>query len=106
MDLQAGLKAARSQSSIKLSIIYRNDALGKGTQTSLNALMINGKALIDPTNAGSATGNVQIEPYDPTLPDQNAIVTKEASFAPDIVVLAGTAESVTKIMSPLEAQWT
>jgi branched-chain amino acid transport system substrate-binding protein len=104
--LEASLKAQRSETSVKLSIVYRNDVTGIGTQTSLNTLMINGAPLTDPTNAGTATGNVQIVPYDPTQPNQNAIVAQQVSFAPDIVVLAGTAETVTQIMNPLEQQWT
>jgi len=33
------------------------------------------------------------------------LVDKYLSFLPDIIVLAGTAESITKVMVPLEAQW-
>jgi len=105
-DLEVSLKAARSTANVKLSIIYRNDALGIGTRTSLDKLQLNGKALSDPSNAGSATGNVHIVPYDYKQADQSPIVTKELAFAPDIVVLAGTAESITKVLTPLEQQWT
>lgn len=105
-DLEVSLKAVRSVSTIKLSIIYRNDALGIGTRTSLDKLQLNGKALSDPSNAGNASGNVHIVPYDYKQADQSAIVTKEVAFAPDIVVLAGTAESITKVMTPIEQQWT
>ena len=105
-DLEVQLKTARAVSSIKLSIIYRNDALGIGTRTSLDKLQLNGKALSDPSNAGSVSGNVHVVPYDYKQTDQNAIVAKEVTFAPDIVVLAGTAESITKVMTPLEQQWT
>lgn len=104
-DLEASIKTMRSTSSVKLSIIYRNDALGIGTRTSLDQLILNGKSLSDVSNAGSASGNVHIVPYDYKQPDQNAIVAAEAAFAPDIIVLAGTAESITKVMTPLEEQW-
>jgi branched-chain amino acid transport system substrate-binding protein len=105
-DLETILKAERGKQAIRLSIVYRNDALGVGTRTSLDKLILNGKALSDPSNAGSLTGNVHIAPYDYKQADQNAIVTKEVDFGPDIVVLAGTAESITKVMAPLEQQWT
>jgi branched-chain amino acid transport system substrate-binding protein len=104
-DMETKLTSSRGTSSIKLSIIYRNDALGVGTRTSMDALTINGKPLSDPVNAGSTTGNVHIDPYDSKLTDIDAILTKEIAFAPDIVVLAGTSETVTKIMTPLEAGW-
>ncbi len=105
-DLETTLKAQRGLTSVKLSIIYRSDALGVGTQTSMNALTINQAPLASPINAGSATGNVHIDPYDVKATDYSPILTKEVAFAPDIVVLAGTAESVTKVLSPLEQQWT
>lgn len=105
-SVEASLRAQRLETNVKLSIIYRNDVTGIGTLNSLNTLQINGAPLTDPVNAGSASGNVQIVPYDPTQPNQNAIVTQQAAFAPDIVVLAGTAETVTQLMTPLEQQWT
>ncbi len=105
-DVETSLKSERSVSTVKLSIIYRNDALGIGTRTSMDALIINGAPLSDPINAGSADGNVHIDPYDATLTDYSPIINKELAFAPDIVVLAGTAETVTKVLTPLEQQWT
>jgi branched-chain amino acid transport system substrate-binding protein len=104
-DLEVALKKERNKATLKLSIIYRKDALGTGTRTSLDRLVINGEALASPSNAGSPTGNVHVAPYDYKQADQNDIVAKELEFAPDIVVLAGTAESITKIMVPLEQQW-
>jgi ABC-type branched-subunit amino acid transport system substrate-binding protein len=105
-DLEGTLKAQRGLTNIKLSIIYRSDALGVGTQTSMNSLTINGAHLADPVNAGSPAGNVHIDPYDVKATDYSPILTKELAFAPDIVVLAGTAESVTKVLTPLEQGWT
>jgi branched-chain amino acid transport system substrate-binding protein len=104
-SLETSLRTQRSETKIKLSIIYRNDATGIGTFNALNQLVLNGAPLTDPVNAGSAAGNVQIVPYDPSQPNQNAVVTQQLSFAPDIVVLAGTAETVTQILNPLEQQW-
>jgi len=101
--LEEALKAARSKSTVKLGVLFRNDALGIGTRTSLNDLELNGKPLADPLNLGQ---NVQIDPYSGADTTQQTIVTKYVAFAPDIIVLAGTAEAITKIMVPLEAQWT
>jgi ABC-type branched-subunit amino acid transport system substrate-binding protein len=101
--LEASLKDARSETVVKLGVLFRNDALGIGTRTSLNDLVINGKPLADPLNLGQ---NLQIDPYNSTDTTEQPIVTKYVNFAPDIIVLAGTAEAITKIMVPLEAQWT
>jgi ABC-type branched-subunit amino acid transport system substrate-binding protein len=88
---------------VKLGIIFRNDALGVGTRTSLNELVFNGAGLTAGVNLGNS---VQIDGYAATDPDQQTLVTKYVGFAPDIIVLAGTAEAVTKVMVPLETQWT
>jgi ABC-type branched-subunit amino acid transport system substrate-binding protein len=101
--LETRLKDERSKTTIKLGVVYRDDALGVGTRTSLNSLVLNGKALSDPVNLGT---NVQITPYDFTQADQAGIVSAYVTFAPDIIVLAGTAEAVTKVMVPLEQAWT
>src|SRR5206468_1481011 len=72
-----------------------------GPNTSQDTLDVNGKPISDAVNLGQ---NVKVSPYDPTLPDQSAIVTDYVKFQPDIVVLAGTAEAITKVMVPLEAK--
>jgi ABC-type branched-subunit amino acid transport system substrate-binding protein len=100
--LEKSLESARNESSIKLGIVYRNDALGIGTRTSLNSLVLNGKTLSDPVNLGN---HVHINPYDVTATDQSSIVQEYLTFLPDIIVLAGTAEAVTMVMTPIEAGW-
>ncbi len=99
--LETQLKAARAVGTIKLAIIWRNDALGLGTFNTLSAMMLNGKPLSDPSNAAL----VKIDGYDFKAADQSAIVSKYLAFQPDIVAAIGTAEVVTKIMLPLEAGW-
>lgn len=101
-EIETALKTERNKEAVKLGIVFRNDALGVGTRTSLNDLKLNGKSLTDPINLGN---HVEIDGYDFSDPDQQAIVTKYLAFKPDIIVLAGTAEAVTKVMVPLEAQW-
>jgi branched-chain amino acid transport system substrate-binding protein len=88
---------------VKLSIIYRNDALGVGTRVSLDPLIINGKSISDSSNLASY---VKIISYNASAADQSTIVTDQVAFKPDIIVLAGTAEAVDKVLVPLEAQWT
>jgi ABC-type branched-subunit amino acid transport system substrate-binding protein len=88
---------------VKLGIVFRNDALGIGTRTSLNDLVINGKSMTDPINLNA---NVQIDGYNSTDTTEATLVAKYVMFAPDIIVLAGTAEAITKVMTPLELAWT
>ena len=101
-DLETQLKSQRNEAHVKLGVIYRNDALGIGTRTSLDTLVLNGKPISDPVNLGQ---NVKISPYDYTQPDQTTIVNDYLTFLPDIIVLAGTAEAITKVMVPLEQKW-
>jgi ABC-type branched-subunit amino acid transport system substrate-binding protein len=101
-ELEAAIKLERDKEAVKLGIVFRDDALGVGTRTSLNDLNLNGKSLGDALNLGN---HVEIDGYVGTDPDQQAIVTKYLAFKPDIIVLAGTAEAVSKVMIPLEEQW-
>jgi ABC-type branched-subunit amino acid transport system substrate-binding protein len=102
--LEASIKAAApTKTTVKLGVVFRNDALGIGTRTSLNDLVINGQSMTGQLNLNN---NVQIDGYVGTDANQNTIVAKYVTFAPDIIVLAGTAEAITKVMVPLEAAWT
>lgn len=102
-DIEERLRQERGREQIKLAIVFRDDALGIGTRTSLNSLILNGKPISDPINLGV---NVVVEGYDHTEPDQDEIVERLVEFAPDIVALAGTAEAITDVMKPLEERWT
>lgn len=101
--LEEQIKEERDLDSIKLGIVYRDDALGIGTRTALNDLSINGKPVADPANFGN---RVYIDPYDPKRDDQAELIRKYVEFAPDIIVLAGTAEAISAVLVPLEAAWT
>jgi len=59
-ELEQRLKTERAKEHVKLGIVFRDDALGIGTRTSLNALVFNGKSLSDPLNLGT---NVEIDGY-------------------------------------------
>ena len=102
-DMESFLKEERELSHVKLAIIYRDDALGIGTRTALNELVLNERPLADSINFGN---HVLIDAYDFSRDDQQEIVSKHVEFAPDIVVLAGTAEAITDVLVPLEEQWT
>jgi branched-chain amino acid transport system substrate-binding protein len=100
--LESELRSGRKLDRVKLGVVFRNDALGIGTRSALNGLVFNGATLADPINLGD---HVRIDPYDYRDADQAALVEAYVEFAPDIVVLAGTAEAVTQVMVPLEAGW-
>ena len=102
--LETEIKAEdTSKTTVKLGVIYRDDALGQGTRAALSSLMLNGQSLSGTLNQNKA---VQIDPYNGADANQNAIVMKyTTTFLPDIIVLAGTAEAITKVMQPIEAAW-
>ena len=101
--LETDLEAARGTTSVKLGIVFRNDALGIGTRTSLNDLMLNGKRLSDPVNLGN---NVHINAYDFSAPDQDAIVNKSTwRSCPTSSCSRALAEAITRVMVPLETAW-
>jgi ABC-type branched-subunit amino acid transport system substrate-binding protein len=101
-ELEEQLREQRMKPLIKLSVIYRDDALGLGTRDSLTSLTLNGKPLADASNLNI---NVKFDPYAIDGSDSDRITNAQASFAPDIVVIAGTAESIPLIMAPLEQRW-
>jgi branched-chain amino acid transport system substrate-binding protein len=100
--LEARLREERKVEYVKLGVAFRDDALGIGTRTSLNSLTINGKPISHAINLGQ---NVHINPYEIAKTEQTAIVDEYLAFAPDIVVLAGTAEAISLILKPLEDRW-
>jgi ABC-type branched-subunit amino acid transport system substrate-binding protein len=100
--LERQLESERDKPQLKLSIVFRDDALGQGTRAALNELEWSGRPLADPTNLNES---ITITAYDPTLSPQHELVRGQLQFAPDIVVLIGTAEAVTEIMEPLEREW-
>ena len=88
---------------LRLSVTYRDDLLGVGTKDALTAgLYTNGKSIADPNNAA----NVRLSSYSAKQTDYSTVVSAQTAFAPDIIVLAGGTESVTKLMTPIEQQWT
>lgn len=100
--LETRLKADRALSTVKLGIVFRNDALGIGSRTALNSLVINGRPISHATNLGA---NVRISPYDFGQPNQDAIVDEYLEFQPDLMVFAGTAEAISQVLRPLEDRW-
>jgi ABC-type branched-subunit amino acid transport system substrate-binding protein len=85
----------------KLAIVFKKDAYGQGLADALRAVgTLNQKPFSDAANAA----NVIEIGYDPTKPaDLQAAVASLTSFGPTLVLLAGTAETITGVMTPYEA---
>jgi ABC-type branched-subunit amino acid transport system substrate-binding protein len=101
-QLENKIVSSDSPEGLKLGVIYRDDAFGIGTRVALSDLRVNGHPLGDPTNLGD---RVKINGYDYHAADQQELVREYAAFAPQVIVLAGTAEAVTRVMLPLEDEW-
>jgi ABC-type branched-subunit amino acid transport system substrate-binding protein len=100
-DMAVELMRARKLPSVRFAAVFRDDALGIGTRTSLNELTLNGEPLPSLVSRGSA----HIDAYDLDAVDQQPIVRSYVELAPDIIVLAGTSELVQNVMVPLEQAW-
>ncbi|HEX5660607.1 MAG TPA: hypothetical protein VFX59_25615, partial [Polyangiales bacterium] len=104
LELETQMRADRGRD-LRLTIVFRNDALGTGTRVALNDLTFNGRSLAD--NISPNVNTVTIEQYGATdTAGQAEIVKRQLAFAPDIVVMAGLAEAITQVMDPLERGWT
>lgn len=96
--LEAGLAPQRT-APLQLSVVYRNDAFGRGTRLSLSGLTLNGEAVFHPSHVGP---HARVDVYDPLSTDLREIVDAQLDYQPDIIVLAGGMEAVTDFMGPLE----
>lgn len=85
---------------VRLSLVYRNDAMGQGTRISLRSLTFNGKPITHADNFGR---RVRVAFYDPESADLSSLIASQLAFEPDVILLAGAAEVVSRFMAPLEA---
>ncbi|HTU57513.1 MAG TPA: hypothetical protein VMF89_03750, partial [Polyangiales bacterium] len=99
--MQRDLRQARGRD-LKLSIIVRDDALGRGTRASLTGLRWNGEPVANAINLGASA---KIATYDNAESDQSELVAAHSAFAPDLIVLVGSGDAVNEIMAPLELRW-
>lgn len=102
--LESELKTARSKSTIKIAILYRSDALGRGTADGLASLRINDASLASQISLGRAREDA----YDATAittSDNTALIQSYVAFQPDIVVIGGAAEAIKYFVVPFETAW-
>lgn len=86
--------------SLKLAIVYRDDAFGQSTSSSISgSLAFNGASIADAAN----TPFVRTFKYSPSsVQTQTDTATALADFKPDVIALFGTSESVTNVLYPTE----
>ena len=103
-DIEAYLHGAppggARPATLKLAIVYRDDAFGQSTSASIaGTLTFNGLSISDAANAP----NVMTFKYNPSsVQTQTDTAAALAAFKPDVVALFGTSESVTNVLYPAE----
>lgn len=100
-QVETEVKAKNGGAAIKLALVTKNDAYGKGiAQAFKSGLMINGAA---PSGASFADIVYKTAPADPDGVLRADAAAELGTFQPDIVVMAGTSEATDDIMRPFEA---
>jgi ABC-type branched-subunit amino acid transport system substrate-binding protein len=100
-ELEASLRAAHGSRELRLSILHRDDAFGRGWRAAIESASWAGVGLLHADNQQ----RVSIESYDPRARDQTELIARQVAFAPDALVVIGMGEAVTQIMAPLEQLW-
>jgi ABC-type branched-subunit amino acid transport system substrate-binding protein len=100
--LEAQLKLERPGRPLRLGIVLRDDVLSQGARAGLSSLLWNGEPV---TGAGALGESLRVDSYAPSGEGLAALVEEYVVFAPDVVVMVGTAETVSLIMGPLERDW-
>lgn len=100
--LEDQLKQERTGRPLRLGIVLRDDVLSQGARSGLSSLHWNGAPV---TGAGALGDNLRVDSYAPSGEGLAALVEEYVVFAPDVIVMVGTAETVSLIMGPLERDW-
>jgi len=105
LQVETELKATNGGAAIKLALVTKDDAYGKGiAEAFVNGLVVNGAA---PTGANFLAveyDSRQDQEGEDTFKNARAQKATEVNnFQPDIIVMAGTSEATDDIMRPLEA---
>lgn len=97
-SLETAAHAANpSDTIIRLAVLFRDDALGQGTQRALNSLTFNGASLAQPPNRSQAA---LLFGYDATDTSHDAAIIQQVlTLKPHIVVLAGNQEVITRFVT-------
>ena len=105
--LEAGVRAHLSAENLKVAVVHKGDSYGVGLGHAVLArLEFNGRLAIDAAN-GPYFRRVDFgDPHDPRKPTRyDEAVQEVTAFAPHIVFLLGTTETVTRILPGIESSW-
>jgi branched-chain amino acid transport system substrate-binding protein len=100
--LAAQLASERTGRPLRLGVVLRDDVLAQGARAALSTLQWNGEPV---SSQSGAAQNVRIDSYAPSGEGLETLVSEYTVFAPDLIVLVGTAETVSQFMGPLERDW-
>jgi len=100
-ELEAELRQTRGARPLRLSVVHRDDAFGRGWRAAIERASWGGVGLLHADNQAL----VSIESYDPKAQAQQELVERLVAFAPDVMITIGMGELVTQIMAPLEYAW-
>lgn len=100
--LEAELAEQRAGRPLRLGIILRDDVLSQGARSGLSSLLWNGMPVTGP---GALGEQVRVDNYAPSGEGLAALVEEYVVFAPDVIAMVGTSETVSQIMAPLERDW-
>ncbi len=100
--LESVVAKDRGRSDLKLAIALRDDVQGYSKRPALGALSFGGKPLAEPENLGE---HVRVDAYATDRGDLSELVDAYLAFRPDLVLLFGMSEAITRILTPLEERW-
>jgi ABC-type branched-subunit amino acid transport system substrate-binding protein len=105
--IEEQLKEQYSLTHVKVAIAHKGDAYGSGLAQALTQkLVVNGAAASSATNEAYFRVTNYGDPDDASRqPDYPSVVTGIVNQAPNIVFLFGTTETITELLSGVEAQW-
>lgn len=104
-ELENVIHVVHATNVVKLGIVHRGDAVGTSARDAISGkLIINGKFISDPANAGNVSDDAYPKANDGAA--MQAITNKYAgTFKPDVIYLTSE-EQIAGVMVPLEAALT
>lgn len=104
VEAQIKSRPVSPPTTLKVAVVHKGDAYGSGLAAALaDELVFNGQpALAQPASFTQVDyGN----PDSGASPDYAAKAAQAVAFAPDVIFLFGTAESINEMMSRIETAW-
>ncbi|NOU32987.1 MAG: ABC transporter substrate-binding protein [Polyangiaceae bacterium] len=100
-ELEKQIRLTNGNVDIKLGVVSKLDPYGQGLRNALKAAgQLNGKPVSDPANAANF---VDLTYNEGSATDLAAAATTLGTARPDVVLLAGTTETITGIVVPYES---